>query len=196
MKKYGIGFLFLMMTFTGVAQQEGDSRLARVFQRLVIDVGASPVSFSFPNSFETFSYNFAMGYQFKSHFQLRFQYDLIQSYHTYDGGFPNGWGPWSTITSERLFALGVGGNYRWCSRKPEGLFKGVGYSIALKAGATFSESHREQQSIYYDLSARFYPKRNCYFAVGFNHDLFADRMRLVSRKEHLETIYFSFGIEF
>jgi hypothetical protein len=191
MRKYCVGLSFLILSLTCVAQSNGDHPASRVFQRLVIDIGATPVSFSNPSRVDQYFYNFAIGYQFKNNLELKFHWDLIQAFQTVSMG---AWNDFTTF--DRLFAMGVGGNYRWYSQKTQGLFNGVSYSVALKAGATFSQDYREQQSIYYDISARLYPKKNVYFATGFNHDLFTMRSFLPSNKEHVETFYFSFGLDF
>jgi len=192
MKNFCFGLLFLILSLSGAAQPDIDRPAARVFQRLVIDIGAAPVAFSNPGRFEHYFYNFAIGYQFRNHFALKFHYDLIHAMETVDNP------PWggSFTSFERMFAMGIGGNYRFYPQKPQGLFKGVSYSAALKAGATFSHDYSEQQSVFYDVSVRIYPKKNFYFAAGFNHDLFTDRMRWSPDKEHLQTFYFSFGLDF
>lgn len=187
MKTFFIGLMFLILSLTGVSQSTGDQKAARIFHRLVIDIGAAPVTFSDPNYYHWFSYNFAIGYQFGEHFDLRIHRDLIHVFDTRDFFvYP--------IPCERLFTLGIGGNYRWYAQKPQGIFKGVSYSLALKAGATIFQVWNEQQSIFYDISARFYPVKNGYVATGFNHDLFMSRFAW--GQNHMGTFYFSFGLDF
>jgi hypothetical protein len=189
MKKYCIGLFFLILSFTGVSQSTGDQKDSRLFQRLVIDIGAAPVTFSDPTQYDCFFYNFAIGYQFGKHFDLRIHRDLIHVFDRDYLGYPS--------PCVRLFTLSLGGNYRWYSQKTQGIFKGVSYSVALKAGATITQIWKEQQSIFYDISARIYPVKNGYIATGFNHDLFSDWIRWgYPNRQHIETFYFSFGLDF
>ncbi len=179
----------LILSLQGFTQLNGDQKVARIFNRLVIDLGAAPVTFTDVEEYDLYFYHFAIGYQFGKHFDLKLHRDLIHVVRPLDRFF-------GVNNFTRNFALGVGGNYRWKPEKWQGIMQGVGYSVAVKAGATFSCDAREQQSIFYDLSARIYPVKYCYLAAGFNHDLFSERLWADYHKKHIQSFYFSFGLDF
>jgi hypothetical protein len=189
MKIYCVGFLFMILSFQGFSQLSGDHKVALVFNKLVLDVGATPVSWSDVSMYDFYFYNFAIGYQFGKRFDLRLHRDLVHVVTTWDNS-------WDYYNLERLRSLGVGVNYRVQPEKWQGIMKGVSYSLALKAGFTISKEYKEQQSIFYDISARIYPLKYCYFATGFNHDLFSDQRIFHQNKQHIQTFYFSFGLDF
>lgn len=179
----------MILSFQGFSQLSGDHKVALVFNKLVLDVGATPVSWSDASKYDFFFYNFAIGYQFGKRFDLRLHRDIVHIVETYDPY-------WIGYNFERLYSLALGANYRVQPDRWQGIMRGVSYSVAMKAGVTVSQEENEQQSLFYDISARIYPVKNCYFATGFNHDLFGDRMFWVNGNQHIKTFYFSFGLDF
>lgn len=183
MKKIIISIIFVFVALIAYPQSSGTSNGGKLFQRLVIDIGASPVIFSDRYSPKFTFYNFALGYQFSKRFDLRIQTDIINIYQKND--------VFNWSEEDKMIAIGLGANYRVYFAEERIKMAGKSLSVAAKMGFAIFPESRMQQSICYDLAARLYPGRNYYFAVGLNHQLFTNW-----NPSNIPTLYLGFGLDF
>jgi hypothetical protein len=168
------------------SQTQFGKSLPRWLDKMVFEVSAVPVSYSDAQPYNLTWLNFALGYTLGSGFELTYNRDLMNVYRS----------DHFLIGYQRLRSLGLAGNYRFHTCQKPGFFNGFSFSARLKAGITVSPEEKEQQSIFYDISARIYPQKNYFLAVGFNQDREGIWYLGYNNNDLCNTLYASFGLSF
>ena len=173
--------LLATMLIVGIisAQKPFEEKTAKVFDKLVVDIGAIPFSTSNLQQTQVSAYNLALGYKFSKRFDFRINTDL---YNLFDANETNSY--------ERLFGLSLGTNYLLLAGQNNSLLNKADIHLVGKFGAGISPENMEQESLFYDVSMRTYFGKS-YLGIGSNNQLFGS-----SIKPNLSTLYISFGIDF
>jgi hypothetical protein len=167
------------------AQKEDEIGQQKLFQKLVLDIGATPLSTSFGDNPQLTSYNFSIGYQVIKRLDVRLSLDLLNIFE--ENSEVN-----SNLNSyERLLGLSIGLGCIALKGKDDTFFKNTSLGFVGKFGAGIAPESREQESLFFDISARAHLGKTPYIGLGINHQI-TD----IFMGEDFTSLYFTFGIDF
>jgi len=166
------------------AQKKIETSQPKLFQKLVVDVGAVPLSTSFGNPQMT-SYIFSLGYQVIKRLDVRLNLDLFNVFDK------NREVNSSSNYCERLFGLSLGLGYSALKGKGDTFFKNTNLGFVGKFGAGIISESREQESLFFDISARAHISTIPYIGLGINHQMYFSTI-----EPDLTSLYLAFGIDF
>jgi hypothetical protein len=167
------------------AQEGNETGYPKLFQKLVLDIGAVPYGAPIGDNPGMSSYDFSLGYQLTKRFDFRLNADVLNQIEYKPRVFND------TYLYDRLLDLSFGTNFRAFKGKSDTFLEKVSFSVFGKFGAGVSPEHLEQQSLFYDVSVRSYLGNFPYLGLGINHQMYDS-----SYKPNLVNIYFTFGLDF
>lgn len=166
------------------AQEKDLNDQIKLFQKLVLDVGATPLSTSFGDNPQMTSYNFTLGYQIIERLDVRLNLDILNIYEKNSQvNSPNYY--------ERLMGMSIGLGCIALKGKSDTFFKNTRLGFVGKFGAGISPESSEQESLFFDISARAYLGKIPYIGLGINHQI-TD----IFNGSDFTSLYFTFGIDF
>lgn len=167
------------------AQDKDVNDQIKLFQKLVLDVGATPLSASFGDNPQLTSYNFAIGYQIIERLDVRLNLDVLNNFEK------NSEVNSSSYYYERLLGMSLGLSCIALKGKSDTFFKNTRLGFVGKFGAGISPESSEQESLFFDISARVYLGKIPYIGLGINHQI-TD----IFNGSDFTSLYFTFGIDF
>lgn len=185
MKKFMLIFVFTLIIRTLLAQNTAENVQPKLFNKLVLDLGATPASISFGDNTQMTSYNFALGYQVIKRLDIRLNMDVMNFFDNNDQEGSN------QKYYERLLGLSIGIGFIAIKGKEDSFFKNTNLGFVGKFGAGIEPASNEQKSLFFDISARAHLGKIPYFGLGINHQI-SD----VFTGSDFTSLYFSFGIDF
>jgi hypothetical protein len=176
-------FLIIVSTLIVVnlnAQRYNDANYPKLFQKLVLDLGAIPLSVPVNDNVRMTAYNFSLGYQFTKRLDIRMNADVFHQYK---------YMPYVFFLYDRILGLSLGANFNAFKGKSGTLLEKTSLGFLGKFGVGVAE--KEQQSLFYDFSARTYFGNIPYVSLGINHQFYDS-----SYRSNLVSLYVSFGLDF
>jgi hypothetical protein len=167
------------------AQKENEIGQQKLLQKLVLDIGATPLSTSFGNNPQLTSYNFSIGYQVIKRLDVRLNLDLLNIFEENSEVNNN------LNYYEKLLGLSLGIGCNVLKGKEDSFFKNTSLGFVGKFGAGIAPESREQESLFFDISARAHLGKTPYIGLGINHQI-TD----IFMGEDFTSLYFTFGIDF
>ncbi|HIE15657.1 MAG TPA: hypothetical protein EYP69_01910 [Bacteroidales bacterium] len=177
-----------LITFNLNAQKEKVDNYPKLFKKLVLDIGAVPISISNSNYYKISSYSLGLGYQVTNNFDIRINNEIFTLSEKYDFG---GYSSLADKTYRNLWNISLGANYKVLNGKSGTRMENTSLSFVGKFGAGISTEFMEQETLFYDLSVRGYLGRTPYIGIGVNRT-FSDYY--INRS--IMSLYLSFGIDF
>ena len=182
--------LLLITTLTTLmlslnAQEENLSPTQKVFQKLVLDIGASPYSYALEDNIHIFSYSIGLGYLFSEKSDVRMNIDKFDIHC--DGDH---W-KFDENTYSPFLGLSLSASKKYFVGKDNTLFDNTSLAFVGKTGMAFSQKNSKQKLLFFDLSTRIYFGNVPYLGIGYNLKFYSDLYT-----EDLSNIYLSFGIDF
>lgn len=163
-----------------LAQKEGEINQPKLFQKLVLDIGATPLSSSFGDNLQMTTYNFALGYQVIKRLDLRLNLDVLNIFEENI----------NLNYYERLLGLSFGIGCIAFYGKEETFFKNTSLGFVGKFGAGIEPQSRMQESLFFDISTRAYLGKTPYIGLGINYQI-TD----IFMGADFASLYFTFGID-
>jgi hypothetical protein len=167
------------------AQRFNETNYPKLFQKLVLDIGAIPFSASIGDNPNMSSYNFSLGYQVTKKLDVRINADVLYQFEYEPNSVPN------IYLYDRILGLSLGANLIAFKGKSDTFLEKASFGIVGKFGAGVSPERLEQQSLFYDISFRTYLGNIPYLGLGINHQMYDS-----SFKTNFSSIYLSFGLDF
>lgn len=166
------------------AQEKDANNQIKLFQKLVLDVGATPLSTSFGDNPQLTSYNFSIGYQIIERLDVRLNLDVLNNF---EKSKVNG----SAYNYERLLGMSLGLGCTALKGKSDTFIKNTRLGFVGKFGAGINPDSSEQESLFFDIAARAYLGNIPYIGFGINHQI-TD----IFNGSDFTSLYFTFGIDF
>jgi hypothetical protein len=185
MKNAAFIFIFTFSLCSGYAQDIAENGQSSFFRHVVLEASTVPFSFSTENDLKLTGFMYAAGYQVNEKLDMRFHVDrllLQQEYPSIDAD-----------TYTKLVGLSIGGNYHVFQINKKLFIPLTGISFAGKVGITATVDEMEQQSVFFDLSARTMLGRYAFLSLGLNQH-FGSFLGLDPVSDATGFFYFSFGI--
>ncbi|MFA5647523.1 MAG: hypothetical protein WC951_04360 [Bacteroidales bacterium] len=187
MKRLFLTAIAASMMLNLSAQRYNETEYPKIFQKLVLDIGATPFSVPIEGNSKISTYNFSLGYQIGKKADIRFNADILNQFENYYTS-PNTSG---IYFSGRLVNLSLGTSVNIFNGKNDSFLKNISSNLVGKLGIGISPEHKEQESIFYDVSFRTYFGNIPYIGLGINHQMYGS-----SYKPNSANIYISFGLDF
>lgn len=167
------------------AQRYNETNYPKLFQKLVLDIGAIPFSAPIGDNPNMSSYNFSLGYQIAKKLDIRINADVLNQFEYKPRFIPD------IYLYDKILDLSLGANLNAFNGKSDTFLEKASFGIVGKFGVGVSPEHLEQQSLFYDISFRTYLGNIPYLGLGINHQMYDS-----SYKSNLVSIYLSFGLDF
>lgn len=182
MKRTLLIIVTLVISITAFSQ-EGNSTSRTPLQRVILDVGAVPYEYTINGAGYLRSVNLGIGYEISKRLDLRLNLDFNTFYDMNELGIP------SPDFYRNMRALSIGASYSVLND-----FKLIYSHSQLDLSGKFGidiNDHSEQESIFYDISARLKFKDIPYVGIGFNHHIFDTMFN-----SDFSGLYLTIGLEF
>lgn len=192
MKKSFLIFVSTIIMLSVSAQNEESTGVQKVFQKLVLDVGAAPFSKSIDDERQMYYYNFGLGYQVIKRVDVRLCIDIFDLHNSdyYESPFEYSR---SEDACDRLWGMSLGVNYKAFKGKKGTFLDNTSVAFMGKFGTAITVKYSEQESWFYDFSTRLYIGRIPYFGVGINHQNFDT---FFGEDSDFTSLYLVFGMDF
>jgi hypothetical protein len=168
------------------AQEQDDIAQHKLLQKIVIDIGATPLSKSFGDNPHMTSYNFSLGYQINKRLDLRLNLDILNIFSEEI----NEWNRTLNIY-ERLLGPSIGIGFIAFNGKDDTFLKNKSLGFVGKFGVGIEPQSRMQESLFFDISTRAYLGKIPFIAIGINRQI-TD----VFKGSDFTSLYLAFGINF
>ncbi len=175
--------VLLVASASLIAKSQDKDASFKPFNKIVLDLGAVPMSITNTDDMQFYAYSLALGYQFNDRIDIRINVDQFNfSYQNYE--FMS-----ERYSAERLIGLSIGSNVTVFRPKKDSFFANSTLGLVGKFGAGISPKYKEQESLFGDLSLRANIGKVPYFGLGVNYQFYGN-----TYKENHIGLYFTFGL--
>jgi hypothetical protein len=181
MKRFFLIIVSTLIVLNLNAQKYTETNYPKLFQKLVLDIGAVPLSVPVNDNVRMSAYNFSLGYQFTKSLDIRLNADVFHQYK---------YMPHIFYLYHRILGLSLGANFNAFKGKSGSFLEKTSLGFVGKFGVGVAPE-MEQESIFYDFSARTYFGNIPYVSLGINHQFYDS-----SYRSNLVSLYVSFGLDF